>query len=182
MINYCLDFCSLLNLYCGWGGINELHVFGGSWSISDKAFNEFSYVRTLQPDGSKQNTSVSHAEILSQYPLSIHSVSGAAELATLLLLTAKIDDGEAASLAIAKHRGLVFVSDDGPAIKAANYLSVPTASSLELLIRWAGSDVKRRAALPAIVQRIAVLASFIPSKSSPHRAWWEDMQPPTSFS
>ena len=52
MTHYCLDACSIINLFCGWGGIQELHTFGDSWSTSGTALNEFTEVRVQQPDGS----------------------------------------------------------------------------------------------------------------------------------
>lgn len=175
MTDYCLDFCSLLNLYCGWGGIQEFSKFGGSWSISDTAFDEFKYVRTLQPDGSLQNTPIIRAAVMSQYPLSILSVSGPMEMATQAQLANDIDDGEAASLTIATHRGLIFVSDDRPAMVAAAKLSVPSVSSIQLLIDWSNLNPSHAAALRGVVRNIALLASFQPPRNSPYRAWWDGL-------
>ncbi|WDJ75226.1 hypothetical protein [Xanthomonas campestris] len=172
MTHYCLDFCSLLNLYCGWGGIQEFRRFGQSWSISQVAFNEFKYVRAIQANGSLLTQQVNHSIVLSQYPLSVIPVTRKAELATMMGLSMHIDDGEAASLSLAKHRGLIFVTDDKPAVKKAFQLSVPTVSSLELLRTWEALSPQHAAQIPMIIGRIAVLASFHPSKSDPNFGWW----------
>ncbi|WP_257386401.1 hypothetical protein [Tahibacter caeni] len=173
MTGYCLDFCSLLNLYCGWGGIQEFSAFGGSWAISDTAFDEFKYVRVQQPDGSLQNTPIDRATVMSQYPLAVLALSGPNEIATFTQLTTEIDDGEAASLTIANHRGLTFVSDDRPALNAAAKLSVPSVSSIHLLMNWATLNPSNAAALPGVVKNIATLASFQPSRNSPYKVWWD---------
>lgn len=178
MSDYCLDFCSLLNLYCGWDGIREIHSFGTSWSISDTAFRELRYVRSYAPDGSIQNVAVATQAVLSHYPLQVLSVSGTHEQTTLVELSKSLDDGEAASLTLAKHRGLVFVSDDRPALNAAAALSVPTASTLGLLKTWSELDPANEARLGKIARRIRVLASFAPPRSSPLKSWWEGLQAP----
>lgn len=178
MTHYCLDFCSLLNLYCGWSGIQEFHKFGSSWSISETAFNEFKYVRTLQPDGSFLNSEVNRNSVLAQYPLSVLGVSSPKELNTLIELGKLIDDGEAASLALAKHRGFTFVTDDNPAIYAAKSLSVPTVSSIELIFDWSKVQQSHVARLPDVVRNIAILASFHPPRRSDHKQWWNGFLPP----
>lgn len=175
MKHYCLDFCTLLNLYCGWGGIQELKSFGSSWSISNTAFEEFTYARAFDANGSVQNIGVDRAALLRQYSLNVHTLNGAGELATFLDLSQIVDDGEAASLAIAAHRSLIFVSDDSPALRAALTLNVQTVSTPDLLIEWAGSDPSRNNQLPVIVKTIGILAKFAPAKSSQHRSWWSHM-------
>lgn len=176
MTHYCLDVCSIINLFCGWGGIQELHTFGDSWSTSGTALREFTAVRVQQSDGSIIKCPVQHDTLLDQYRLAVHSATGDAELATLAMLSSLVDDGEAECLAIAFHRGLTFVSDDGLAIIEATKLGVPWRSSIDLLIEWCGLDARRPQRLPEIVYRIQFLASYAPPKSSPHKAWWDALR------
>lgn len=175
MMDYCLDACSLINLFCGWGGIQELHTFGNSWSTSRTALSEFSEVREWCQDGSVIRRPIDGAAICGGSPLLVHSVIGDDELATLSRLSMVIDDGEAECLAIAKHRGLILVSDDGLAVTQAAKEGVPAVSSVQLLIDWSNLDATREPRLREIARRIELLARYTPPPQSPHRAWWDSL-------
>jgi predicted nucleic acid-binding protein len=172
MTQYCLDCCSLINLYCGWGGIQELHRLGQGWAISQAAFNEFTHVRTQTPDGSLIQTPINHADVLGQYILTVLPITTATENDTLIALSAELDDGEAASLTLAKHRDMTFVTDDKLAVRAAQTLSVPTVSTLQILMAWETLDPLHSSLMATTIDRIAVLASFAPPRGDQNRAWW----------
>ena len=70
----------------------------------------------------------------------------------------------------------IFVSDDGPAILAAEGLGVRTASSLDLIIAWSELDASRPAYLTEIVERIEVLARYVPPGSHPRKEWWDTLR------
>lgn len=178
MTHYCLDACSIINLFCGWGGIQELHSFGTSWATTTTALGEFKDVRIQQMDGTIERVSFNHDLLLDQYPLNVHAEFHPQEVATATELSALIDDGEAECLAIAKHRGLIFVSDDGPAILAAEGLGVRTASSLDLIIAWSELEASRPAHLSEIAERIEILARYAPPRSHPRKEWWDRLRPP----
>jgi predicted nucleic acid-binding protein len=178
MTQYCLDCCSLINLFCGWGGIQELHRLGQSWAISDVAFKEFTHVRALSADGTLIQTPINHATVLGQYPLTVLPVTTAAEQATLMALNAELDDGEAASLTLAKHHGMTFVTDERPAVRVAQALSVPTVSTSQLLMAWEALDPQHAALMRGLIDRIALFARFEPPRSDPHRAWWNGHRSP----
>ena len=176
MTRYCLDACSIINLFCGWGGIQELHFFGTYWSTTTTALGEFKEVRIQQTDGTIVRVPISHELLLEQSPLTVHTEFHPQEVVTATNLGALIDDGEAECLAIAKHRDLIFVSDDGPAILAAEGLGVRTASSLDLIIAWSELDASRPAYLTKIVERIEVLARYVPPRSHPRKEWWDTLR------
>lgn len=176
MTDYCVDACSLINLYCGWGGMRELHDFGTSWSTSQTAVGEFTEVRELADDGSLRLRRIDVAEICGGSPLVVLSVTGDEETRTLARLATVIDDGEAECLAIAKHRGLTLVSDDGLAVIQAREEGVPVVSSLELLMQWSAADAARDARLAKIARRIEVLARYTPAQTHPYRGWWDRLE------
>lgn len=178
MTHYCLDACSIINLFCGWGGIQELHSFGTSWSTTTTALGEFKDVRVQQPDGTIVRAPLDHDLLLKEYPLTVHTEFHPQEVATATELSALIDDGEAECLAIAKYRELIFVSDDGPAILAAEELGVQTASSLDLIIVWSELEASRPARLAEIVKRIEVLARYVPPRSHSRKGWWDGLRRP----
>jgi hypothetical protein len=175
MTHYCLDACSLINLFCGWGGIQELHAFGDSWSTSRTALAEFTEIREFCHDGSIIRRPIDEAAICRGSPLCVHSATGEDELATLSRLSMVIDDGEAECLAVAKHRSLILVSDDGLAVKQADKEGVPAVSSIQLLVEWSNLDATRKPRLREIASRIELLAKYVPPPQSPHRAWWNSL-------
>lgn len=178
MTQYCLDACSIINLFCGWGGIQELHSFGTSWSTTTTALGEFKDVRAQQPDGTIVRMPLNQDLLLEQYPLTVYAEFHPREVATATDLSALIDDGEAECLAIAKHRELIFVSDDGPAILAAEGLGVRTASSLDLIIAWSELEASHPARLAEIVERIEILARYVPPRSHSRKEWWDRLRCP----
>jgi hypothetical protein len=173
MTHYCLDACSIINLFCGWGGIQELHGFGSSWSTTATALDEFKEARSEQPDGVIVRMSLDRATLLLQYPLRVHSELTAEELTTSVALAEDVDDGEAEVLAVAYHRSLVFVSDDRIAVTVAERLGVPSVSSLDLISQWAGLDRARPGMLPEILRRIEVLARYVPPQTHAKKPWWD---------
>lgn len=176
MTHYCLDACSIINLFCGWGGIQELHTFGASWSTTTTALLEFKEVRVQQADGTIIRSPIEHAILLQQYPLAILSDLSESELDTATDLSVEIDDGEAECLAVALHRNLVFVSDDGLAIAAAESRGAQAISSLDLISQWADLEPSRPALLLGILERIELLARYIPPRNHLRRAWWEKIR------
>lgn len=171
MTHYCLDACSLINLHCGWSGIQELHVLGGAWSTSGAAARECRRIRDFREDGTVRVRDVDHAEFFRGSPIVVHATTGE-EVNTAMRLAAVVDDGEAECLALAKHRGLIFVSDDLPALRLASAEGVETITFVSILREWVEMDATRISRMPSIARRIAMLARHIPSPSNPELDWW----------
>ncbi|WP_334180122.1 hypothetical protein [Pseudoxanthomonas sp.] len=171
MTHYCLDACSLINLHCGWGGVQELHVLGGTWSTSDAAARECRRIREFHDDGSIITRDIESAEFFRGSPLVVHAATDE-EMDTAMRLAASVDDGEAECLALAKHRELVFVSDDLPAIRLAEAEGIETITFVSILRSWVELDSTRMLQMPDIAGRISALARHVPSPSNPELRWW----------
>lgn len=96
------------------------------------------------------------------------------ELATYVALARRLDDGEAASLAVAHHRGWSIATDDRVARRAGQELSpapdvVLTSSLLRTCAESLGVD---RAALGHMLRSVETRASFVPPRDDPNRGWW----------
>lgn len=170
-----LDCCTLINLYCGWGGIQKLHDFGDRWCIGTQALGEAKYVREFGADGAVKSRTIDASHLSSHFPLHELAVESDEEAALLVRSAALLDDGEAEGLVLAALRGMAFCSDDAVVHRAARELglTVEIASTAELLQLWAAGDSIRQEQLPGIVRRISVLAKFAPHRKSPHLAWWK---------
>jgi predicted nucleic acid-binding protein len=171
-----LDCCSLINLHCGWGGIQELARVHKP-RVSDKANQRFcigeialaeaKYAREFHTDGTMVAIDVSKVELLSQYPLVVLQVAGAAEQFNFVELAKQIDDGEAEALTLAAERELILVTDDRLAVNVAarSNSSFKVIGTADILIEWGNSDPNLKARLPNVVRRISELARFCPHRS-----------------
>lgn len=170
-----LDCCTLINLYCGWGGIQKLHDFGGRWCIGAHALSEAKYVREFGAGGAVQSRTIDATALQAQFPLELLAIESDHEAGLLVQTAQLLDDGEAEGLVLAATRGKAFCSDDAVVHRAAVGLglTVQIMSTPELLLMWADGDVARQEQLPGIVQRISALAKFVPHRTSPHLAWWK---------
>jgi hypothetical protein len=95
------------------------------------------------------------------------------ELSTFVQLARDLDDGEAATCALAIHRGYVVVTDDGKAMKVlrAQAPPVPQHSTLAVLKAWIDlvtlPSSEARIVLKAICQR----GHFEFPRRDPLRPW-----------
>jgi predicted nucleic acid-binding protein len=177
MGHYVLDACALVNMYCGWGGLKELTEFGDSWSIGEVALGEALFVREFDASGAMIKVTLDASAVVAQGRLNVLSLGTTQEYASFIEFAAELDDGEAQALALALHRKRVLVTDDRPAIRVAGGpgVAVGTVGTPELLRAWANADPKRRARLPEVVRRVAMLGSFQLRKTSPHYEWWQGL-------
>jgi len=92
------------------------------------------------------------------------------ELNTSIQLTSLVDDGEAQALAIARHRGVLFLSDDGPGLRAATQIGVRSLTTLELAKSWAAD--KAIAEVQAACQRLRQRARYDVPRNHPLAEWY----------
>lgn len=177
MTGYILDCCTLLNLYCGWGGLQNLNLVGGNFHIGATVASEAVFVRDYGDAGELIRSELDFTDLRRQCRLATLKLSSQQELALMVRLAASMDDGEAEGLAMAACRGLSFCTDDGAVYKlvAAERMPVRLVSTPEILQAWASADPGRQASLPTVVRRASELARFRPHRSSPHQAWWNNL-------
>lgn len=174
MNDHIIDCCSLLNLYTGWGGLTELRDLRWTWHICEAVLNEAEYTREYGPDGVPilipldMSTLTQHGLLLPARPETEREINDYVDFAS------EVDDGEAQALAIAKHRGLVLLTDDRKAAKLAQQpdVGVRTTSAAKVLQAWGQLALKNEVRLHEIIVRIAVLARFDLHIDSPDYAWW----------
>lgn len=96
-----------------------------------------------------------------------------AELPTYVELAAVVDDGEAATIAIAHHRNLPLATDDRKArrICAKRGLAEPRRT-LDLLHAYADVAVLDAEACRDLLTTVRRRANFLPPKADPWRDWW----------
>ena len=175
MKHYVLDACALVNLHCGWGGLRELQTFGLSWSIGDIALQEALFVRDFDVHGAVHKVMLDPTSVVADGTLQILSLGSAPEHASLVEFALDLDDGEAQALSLARHRQLVLVTDDRPAIRVASApkVAVPTLGTPDVLMAWVAAHAQCQSRLPEVIRRISILGAFQLKKSARHHGWWQ---------
>lgn len=170
-----IDCCSLLNLYTGWSGLAELGDLPGPWYVARSVCGEAEYVREYGAKGSIITKALNLDESFTSRILTSLSAETEQELADYIDLATELDDGEAESMAIAKNRDLVLVTDDRKATRIAQRSATATISTVAVLTEWGELDAANQRRLPEVVKRIRELARFQPAPDSPDNVCWASM-------
>jgi hypothetical protein len=174
MRDHILDCCSLLNLYTGWRGLEELRELGLDWHICEAVVGETEYTREYDGKGGKNIVPVDISRFLESGMLNPVKPKTDTEFADYVSFAMEIDDGEAQAIAIAKCRNYVLLTDDR---RAANFarrrdVGVRIISTPEILKAWADRAEQNEERLFDIIPRIAELAKYSPAPDAPLSAWW----------
>lgn len=178
MTSHILDCCTLLNLHCGWGGLENLKFFDGDFHVGATVASEAAFIRDYgDTDAGLIRRKLNFSQLRRQCRLTTLKLASPQEIDMMVHLASSMDDGEAEGLAIAACRGMSFCTDDGAVYKlvAAEGMQVRLVSTPELLQTWAGGEPARQVLLPTVVRRASELAKFRPHRSNPHRAWWDQL-------
>jgi predicted nucleic acid-binding protein len=111
--------------------------------------------------------------------ITVLSLSGDDEAATYVELLSRLDDGEAATLAIAIHRQLGVATDDrvARALFATRAPHLQLFSTLEILHQWCqlrGLDAQQ---IGEVLRNVRERGRFLPPRSDPLNAWWREHYP-----
>lgn len=167
-----LDACAVINLYAT-GQIAEIVAcVEGRVGIASTVLQESLFV--VGRDETAERERIDLSGLLDSGAVDVHSPQTNDDLSTFLDLAIDLDDGEAMTLALARHRDAVVVTDDRKAIRLAADL-VTTIPSLEIVRNWFTvrgiSPGQQRDALVAIQTR----ASYAPGRNHPYRDWWDQI-------
>ncbi len=99
-------------------------------------------------------------------------IEGGEETSLFIAYATKLDDGEAACLAIAKNRGWSIATDDLPATSMANQDGVTVLTTSQLLKQWARNTKATRRQITEALLKIQKFAKFAPRPNSPEANWW----------
>jgi predicted nucleic acid-binding protein len=172
MNQHIIDCCSLLNLYTGWGDLEQLASIDGTWHICSAVEQELEYTREYGVDGKPTPVRLNLPGNALLLPTGIN---GPLEMADYIDFACELDDGEAQALAIAKHRGWILLTDDNKARNVASRpdVAVPTINTPAILRIWAQQSQANQQKLPIVIKRIVELARFNLKTTSVDYAWWQ---------
>jgi len=169
-----IDACCLINLYAAGDLRTRLLVHGRKWCIPSVVLRESLYIHQVQADGTTVKIAIEIQSLIDDGSVHSCDATDGAELDLFVDFAAKIDDGEAMALAIAKSRGWTVATDDRKAIRLAEEHSVSVLTTPDLMKSWADSTDAAPEELRLALERIEKLATFSPSSRHPLHKWWND--------
>jgi predicted nucleic acid-binding protein len=167
-----LDACVVINLFAG-GILRSLaHEAGSELIVVEQVTSE---VLSVDDDDEERET-LEWEPLNADRTIRPITLSRTDEVTTFLGLIPRLGDGEAASLAAARHRNLVLATDDGLALSAAAE-SAPSVTAVTTpdIVRWWANTVGAEAPrLAATIARIEARARYRPAGRHPLATWWAD--------
>jgi predicted nucleic acid-binding protein len=168
-----LDACIAINLAATYRLPHIAQLIDVTFALASQAAAEVGYLRDIA-DGKPVRTPIDlgqHAvdtlEIIELTP---------AEYPVYLSLALEVDDGEAATIAVAAQRGLPLATDDRKARRLCTQLGIPEPlRTLGLLRAYADAAELPQAQLRDLLGQIRDRASFQPPRSDPDLKWWHDI-------
>lgn len=162
-----VDACVLINVY-GSGRVEEVvEANGVELLAAEEAAAEGLYV---EREGQQEPIDV--AALVAEKTLLIVTVTGP-EVATMVDYASEVDEGEAATLAIATHRRIPVATDDRGALRfiSRRTLGLTVVRTSDLMLKWARG--RTREEIGVVLRRIESDARFRPGATDPNKAWWD---------
>ena len=171
-----LDASCLLNLY----GTNRLREIAlaveGRLEVAEYVMeNEVIYTWQTDSTGTRETAvPVDLTPLVSEGLIRILKLERTDDQETFLALAAVVDDGEAATAALAARRGCSIATDDRKARRVFGELipEVPIVSTLELLKLWADESQVPEETLREVMVAMRRSTSYVPSSRDPLFGWW----------
>jgi hypothetical protein len=166
-----LDACVALNLAATGRPADILATLAPRFAMARQAAEETLYIETTTAGMATQEV-VDPRQWVAEGILQILELESA-ETLQFITLAAEIDDGEAATLVIARVRGLEVATDDRKARRVAQRLNLPEPiRTSRLLHDYCSAANLPRSEIAKILQATEQRARFRPPTSDPLHAWW----------
>lgn len=168
-----LDACVAINLAATDRLQQIAQAIGVTFTLARQAAAEVGHIRDIA-DGEITLTPIG----LSQYDGATLEIVSLAqpEYSLYVELTRMIDDGEAATIAIAVRRSLPLATDDRKARRVCADLHLPEPRrTLGILHSYADATSLLQSEIREILVKIRERASFQPPRNDPDQKWWHDI-------
>lgn len=165
-----LDACVVLSLYATGEFERILAAAVPVAVICENVVREALFVhRTV--DGVRERAPIDLEPAIAGGLLSVVDFASEDEAETFVSLATVLDDGEAASAAIAILRGWRLATDDRKAIEVVAGRAT-IVGTLDLVRDWASISPIDDDALRIMLGRIRD-RGYVPARTHPHRTWWD---------
>lgn len=176
-----LDCCSLLNLYSTRLLPDIIRSIPHRVIVAQTVLAEGVYVlKGGSGDDAGEREPVDIGPLVRNMLIAIWNLETEAEYTSLVNFAAEIDDGEAATCALALHRGGIVVTDDGKTRRVLPRLApgVRTLTTSQVMKLWADAAHVNCAVVRSALLDIQTRGNFICGKRDPLLAWWNDLTRP----
>lgn len=169
-----VDACCLINVYASGRPEPILRSLGGNLFLNDVVRREALYIRCRDDEGagSLVPEAIDLSAAFQAGLIQECQVEGESETEWFVDFAMELDDGEAASLAIAKCRGWTVATDDRKAMRVAQSHGIPTLTTPEIIKIWAEDARAKDEDIAEVLRNIQLFARFVPHRISPLRRWW----------
>ncbi|MBD2137010.1 hypothetical protein H6F32_05280 [Anabaena sp. FACHB-1237] len=168
-----LDACCILNL-CASGQFLAILKSLPAEIVITTVVQE-NELKTLQKLQEEDNDAVLEFETaITQGLLKIVDFESEEERESFVNYVFDLDDGEAATLAIAVHRKWAVATDDNKAIKfiKKNFPDIKILSTPEIIKYWSEKESIDHLILNNVLNSIKTKGRYQPPKNDPWRNWW----------
>jgi hypothetical protein len=172
-----LDCCSLLNLYATRLLPDIIRGIPYRVIVAETVLAEGIYVlKGGSNDDAGEREPVNIGPLVRDGLITVWNLETEAEYASLVNFAVEVDDGEAATCALAYHRGGIVVTDDGKTRRVLPRLApaVKALTTSQVLRLWADAAYASPAVVRNALLDIQSRANFVCGKRDPLFAWWGD--------
>lgn len=166
-----LDTCVAINLVATDDLVAIGHVLDTTFLMADRAASEIGFLRD-EAGGETVRTPIDVEQYVRSGTMRRLSLTDG-ELSPYLELASAVDDGEAATIALARSRDLTMATDDRKARRVCADLGLPEPTrSLAILHAYADAASLDERTIRERLTRVRRRASFRPALSDPDHKWW----------
>ncbi len=165
----------MINLFASDEFVNVLKQIEFACHVTEQVLAETLYVRSVGRGGEAEMRRLMLDPHVDAGLVSVCTPSQPDELDLYVKIAADLDDGEAASIAIAALRKMTFATDDRKARRIAEDTGVAVITTPELMKNWADKAQPNSARVAVALRNIEENARFAPARDAPCQDWWRDM-------
>lgn len=172
-----LDACVLINL-CATNLIREIAAGNGVQFAAARQAAEESLFVELRTERGPERLAIDVPALEAAGDLLVLDLSDD-EAQAFVEFAGELDDGEAATIAMAQVRGIGLATDDRRAIAyiAERRLAIDVIGTSHLLLGWAATSKVNDVEVRRVLALIRDGARFEPSPTDPNANWWRDNLP-----
>ena len=170
-----IDASTLLNLFATGEIESILRSMPVQKFVCSVAASEVLYLRHEEADHTPELISID--PLVEHGLLTLARPESPEKEALFVQFAAKIDDGEAMSLALCVSRGYALATDDRKERRIAASVAepIPLLATSELLFHWVQSSTISPDRIPEVLGAVELRARFRPWPEYPLREWWNRM-------
>lgn len=168
-----IDACCLLNLAgAGVDAVDVADALGLALVVVEQVVDEALWIEDVvdgEPVRTPVNVGGAAFAALGRVTLS------ADELALYVWLARELDDGEAATLAVARLRGLAVMTDDRKARRVAQEQGLAVLGTAQVLRQVSDHLSTPRQDVAEMLARVQRRSRFRPRRGDPEADWWQGL-------